>query len=768
MTSIRPIKKLLVANRGEIACRILRTSKKLNIKTLAVYSEADKNSIHVKMADEAHFIGEPESQKSYLNQDKIFEVARQRSACAIHPGYGFLSENAEFAERCQDENLIFVGPSAESIRLMGIKNESKRIMIEAGVPAVPGYHGLDQDNDLLLNEARKIGYPIMIKPARGGGGKGMRIVESENEFIEQLESSRRESIKSFGDSTVLLEKYIRRPRHIEVQVFGDLHKNYVYLFERDCSVQRRHQKIIEEAPAPLLSDERRALLGKLAVSAAKAVDYVGAGTVEFIMDNDTGEFYFMEMNTRLQVEHPISEMITNTDLVEWQLKVASGLKLPLKQSELSIDGHAFEARIYAESPRDNFLPQTGKLDFVSFPNSSVINGDIVGNKELKMSATRVDTGVLSGDLISPYYDPMISKLIVWDKDRSRALEKLSKALFQYTIVGVPTNIDFLLSLSTNKSFQDSKVGTDFIDLHRKELFDSMNEYSKSVDVSNKESKDVLNEQQLSSLALISAGVVKIIRDSNKCSPWNVTSVWQTPFGKPLTSFRQIGLPSTKYSFKLLLDNSESAISVSYQPINSMESNKAIISVEGFADGENISFKFYDNDKNNKIGVEILNNNCEQQLNETKQQATGAKQLFNLKYISQSVYDSLLNCTTIVIQDSSGRNRSLKFAPNNPFAASQNLLTANGQASSSSSSSSSDINSASSSPLIARSPMPGIIERVLVAKQESVKSGQSLVIMNAMKMEYTLKASVDGIVEAINCKAGDVVAKDKILVKLRDS
>ena len=343
--------KILVANRGEIACRVMNTARRLRIKTVAVYSEADRHSRHVSMADEAICIGPAASAESYLRSDKILAVAKQFGAQAVHPGYGFLSENAAFSEQCGKHGIVFVGPPASAIREMGSKSESKKIMINAGVPVVPGYHGDEQSLEFLKAEADKIGYPVLIKAVSGGGGKGMRIVERASDFAAMLESSRRESIKSFGDDKVLVEKYLKRPRHVEVQVFADTHGNAVHLYERDCSVQRRHQKILEEAPAPGLPEEIRQDLGRQAVNAALAVKYVGAGTVEFIMDADTGKFFFMEMNTRLQVEHPITEMITNTDLVEWQLRVAAGNRLPLLQPEIRREGHAFEARIYAENPR---------------------------------------------------------------------------------------------------------------------------------------------------------------------------------------------------------------------------------------------------------------------------------------------------------------------------------------------------------------------------------------------------------------------------------
>ncbi|XP_025863017.2 methylcrotonoyl-CoA carboxylase subunit alpha, mitochondrial isoform X1 [Vulpes vulpes] len=456
-TTGRNITKLLIANRGEIACRVIRTAKKMGIRSAAVYSEADRNSMHVEMADEAYSIGPAPSQQSYLSMEKIIQVAKISAAQAIHPGYGFLSENMEFAELCKQEGIIFVGPPSSAIKDMGIKSTSKSIMAAAGVPVVEGYHGEDQSDQCLREHAGRIGYPVMIKAVRGGGGKGMRIVRSEEEFQEQLESARREAKKSFNDDAMLIEKFVDTPRHVEVQVFGDYHGNAVYLFERDCSVQRRHQKIIEEAPGPGIKPDVRKKLGEAAVRAAKAVNYVGAGTVEFIMDSKHN-FYFMEMNTRLQVEHPITEMITGTDLVEWQLRIAAGEKIPLSQEEVTLQGHAFEARIYAEDPANNFMPGAGPLVHLSTPQ-----GDL---------CTRIETGVRQGDEVSVHYDPMIAKLVVWATDRQAALTKLRYSLRQYHIVGLHTNIDFLLSLSGHPEFEAGNVHTDFIAQHHKELFPS--------------------------------------------------------------------------------------------------------------------------------------------------------------------------------------------------------------------------------------------------------------------------------------------------------
>ncbi|KAM9797811.1 methylcrotonoyl-CoA carboxylase subunit alpha, mitochondrial [Syngnathus typhle] len=452
---VRRIEKVLIANRGEIACRVMRTAKKMGVRSVAVYSDADRHSMHVAMADEAYHIGPPAPQQSYLNMGKVLEVAKKSGSHAVHPGYGFLSENTEFAEACKENGIIFIGPPSSAIRDMGIKSTSKHIMSAAGVPIIGGYHGDDQSDERLRAEAEKIGYPVMIKAVRGGGGKGMRIARSDSEFLEQLQSARREATKSFNDDVMLIEKFVEDPRHVEVQVFGDMHGNAVYLFERDCSVQRRHQKIIEEAPGPGIDAEVRRKLGEAAVRAAKAVNYVGAGTVEFIMDAQHN-FFFMEMNTRLQVEHPVSEMITGTDLVEWQLRVAAGERLPLLQDDITLTGHSFEARIYAEDPNNDFLPGAGPLLHLSAPPSD--------------QHTRIETGVRQGDEVSVHYDPMIAKLVVWGEDRCAALKKLRYCLRQYNIVGLSTNIDFLLSLSGHPQFEAGNVSTGFIPQHYADLF----------------------------------------------------------------------------------------------------------------------------------------------------------------------------------------------------------------------------------------------------------------------------------------------------------
>ncbi|MDE1546706.1 acetyl/propionyl/methylcrotonyl-CoA carboxylase subunit alpha [Dechloromonas agitata] len=447
--------KILIANRGEIACRVIKTARRMGIRTVAVYSEADANARHVRLADEAVLLGPAAARESYLVADKIIEACKRTGAQAVHPGYGFLSENEEFAEALAANDITFIGPPASAIRAMGSKSEAKKLMGKAAVPLTPGYHGDDQTPDLLHKEADQIGYPVLIKAAAGGGGKGMRLVEKSADFPDALASCKREAISSFGDDHVLIEKYITKPRHIEIQVFADTLGNCVYLFERDCSVQRRHQKVLEEAPAPGMPEERRRQMGEAAVAAAKAVGYVGAGTVEFIAMQD-GTFYFMEMNTRLQVEHPVTEMITGQDLVEWQLRVAAGQPLPLKQEQLEIRGHALEARIYAEDANKGFLPATGQLIRLAPPAESI--------------NVRVDTGVEEGDEITPFYDPMIAKLIVWDETRDGALARMRQALADYQVAGLTTNIDFLSRLVACPAFAGADLDTGLIERQKDFLF----------------------------------------------------------------------------------------------------------------------------------------------------------------------------------------------------------------------------------------------------------------------------------------------------------
>ena len=495
------INKLLIANRGEIACRVIKTANAQGIKTIAVYSDADKNALHVQMADEAVYLGPSPSKESYLRGELIIEKAKELGVDAIHPGYGFLSENAEFANLCAKNNIIFVGPPASAIEAMGSKSAAKHIMEKAGVPLVPGYHGDDQSEAVLKGAADEMGYPVLLKAAAGGGGKGMRQVWSEKEFSQALNAAKRESMASFGDDHMLVEKYLTRPRHVEIQVFCDTHGNGVYLFERDCSVQRRHQKIIEEAPAPNMSQSVREKMGEAAILAAKAINYVGAGTVEFLLDEDDS-FYFMEMNTRLQVEHPVTEMITREDLVHWQLTIAEGKPLPKQQNELTLTGHAFEARIYAEDPNNEFLPSTGTLRLLRTPKEN----DVV----------RVDTGVVEGDEVSVFYDPMIAKLVVWGENREIALKRLISALGDYYIDGVSTNIDFLKRVATHPAFVAAELTTTFVEKHHDSLFSATSEDAASDDT----------QVNIPVMALLSLLNRKVSRSDKTPSVWSTVGAWR--------------------------------------------------------------------------------------------------------------------------------------------------------------------------------------------------------------------------------------------------
>lgn len=452
MPIVEKLPSILIANRGEIACRVIRTARRLGLRTIAVYSDADAQALFVQMADEAWHIGPAPARESYLDAGRILTVAKEAGAACIHPGYGFLSENADFAEACAAAGIVFVGPPASAIRAMGLKDAAKALVETANVPVVPGYHGAEQGVDFLSREAQRIGYPVLIKAVAGGGGKGMKKVDRPEDFADALSSAQREGQNAFGDARVLVEKYVLSPRHVEIQVFGDSHGNVVHLYERDCSLQRRHQKVIEEAPAPGMSAEVRAAMGKAATEAAKAVGYVGAGTVEFIADGREGlradRFYFMEMNTRLQVEHPVTEAIMGLDLVELQLRVAAGEPLGFSQADVTATGHAVEARLYAEDPEKGFLPSTGKLWALQFPEGEGI---------------RIDTGVEAGDTVTPFYDPMIAKVIAHGATRDEALDRLGAALGDTVVAGPRTNLAFLKKLTEAKGFREGLFDTGFIE-----------------------------------------------------------------------------------------------------------------------------------------------------------------------------------------------------------------------------------------------------------------------------------------------------------------
>ncbi len=486
---------VLIANRGEIACRVIATCRRLRIRTVAVYSDADANSRHVRLADQAVRIGPPPARESYLAVEAVIDAARWTGAQAIHPGYGFLAENAAFAEACARAGIVFIGPPPAAIRAMGSKAAAKELMRKAGVPLTPGYDGGNQEAKFLENQADGIGYPVMIKANAGGGGKGMRRVEEREQFQAALASCKREAAAAFGDDSVLLEKYVVAPRHVEVQVFGDSHGNIVSIFERDCSVQRRHQKVIEEAPAPLIAHEQREGLGRAAREAARAVGYKGAGTVEFLFDRD-GNFYFMEMNTRLQVEHPVTEMITGLDLVEWQLRVAAGEPLPLKQEELTMRGHAIEARIYAEDPKNDFLPSIGRLVHLRAPATP--------------NHLRIDTGVEQGDTITPFYDPMIAKLIVWDETRDLAVRRLGAALAEYQIVGVANNVDFLHLLVSSPSFREANLDTGLIEREKNWIWPKHTECSDTALL----------------FAILKMVLGEVARSAALASPWAALDGWR--------------------------------------------------------------------------------------------------------------------------------------------------------------------------------------------------------------------------------------------------
>ena len=653
--------KILIANRGEIACRVIKTARRLGIRTVAVYSDADRKALHVTMADEAVHIGASPSRESYLVGSKIIAAAIRTNARAIHPGYGFLSENAEFSEQCQSAGLMFIGPPASAIRAMGSKSAAKTIMGEACVPLVPGYHGADQSDSKLRGSAHDMGYPVLLKAVAGGGGKGMRQVWSADEFDQALSAARREAKSSFGNDDMLIEKYLTKPRHVEVQIFCDQNGSGVYLFERDCSVQRRHQKVIEEAPAPNMPQGLRESIGDTAVRAAQAIGYVGAGTVEFLLDED-GSFYFMEMNTRLQVEHPVTEMITGQDLVEWQLRVAAGEALPKTQSELQINGHAFEARIYAEDPDNDFLPVTGKLSFLRPPPES--------------EHVRVDTGVIQGDDVSIYYDPMIAKLIVWDETRERALARLARALSEYRVRGVVTNTAFLYNLATSDPFKQAELDTGFIEKHRLKIF-----HEQDVELDN-----LVPLACLSILLQREANTTDTER-SDKTSPWNALNGWR--LNAPAS--QRIRLVAHEVVHELVVEEQ-----------GALEDRRFCIEWNGH-----------------------------------RYQASG-------ELNGDELYADLNGLRLRAMFDSQGDNHWL-FTANVAFEFALAQPDCGEET---------DTDADSGLGLVA--PMNGTIVAVMVEAGQRVKVGDPLFVMEAMKMEYTIQAKVDGEVKAIYYSTGDLV------------
>lgn len=666
---------LLIANRGEIACRVAASAHRLGLRTVAVYSDADANSRHVAACDDAVHIGGSEPRASYLRGDVILEAARRTGAKAIHPGYGFLSENEGFAQACANAGIIFVGPPVSAIAAMGSKSAAKTLMDKAGVPLVPGYHGDNQDSQFLKEQADAMGYPVLIKASAGGGGKGMRIVESSAAFAEALISCKREAASSFGDDKVLIERYLKKPRHIEIQVFADTQGNCVYLFERDCSVQRRHQKVIEEAPAPGMTEDRRRAMGEAAVAAAKAVGYVGAGTVEFIVEPD-GRFYFMEMNTRLQVEHPVTEMITGHDLVEWQLRVAAGEPLPVTQEELSITGHAIEARIYAENPDNGFLPSIGTLSTLNFPaHVAFQNGDI-----------RVDGGVQAGDTITPFYDPMIAKLIVRGADRDQARARMVQALGEIQNVGVQTNIAFLRRLMLDPAFAASDLDTGLIERQHDSLFPPATALPDST------------------LALASAAVLahqgllnsSLRRNAVHVDPWAQTDGWR--------------------------------LNGAYHQAIGLQSHDGLHELEVSREGEQWTYTH---------GEQSLSLEWQAQAMAPRQyrmriRLDGADASATVIVHRETVH-VFANGGVDVLQIHDAVAHS--FEESNTHAGG---LTA---------------------------PMPGKIISISVKAGDKVKSGDALLVMEAMKMEHTIHAPADGTVEELFFAVGDQVGDGVELIAI---
>ncbi|BDR20057.1 acetyl/propionyl/methylcrotonyl-CoA carboxylase subunit alpha [Vibrio diabolicus] len=660
-------KRILIANRGEIACRIIKTAKSMAIETVAVYSEADRSSLHVKQADFAEFIGPAPASESYLDIDAIIDAAKKWQADAIHPGYGFLSENPKLAKACSENDIVFIGPSTSAIEAMGSKSQAKAIMSEANVPLVPGYHGTDNSIEHLSAEAEKIGYPVMLKATQGGGGKGMRVVNSAAELPLAIDGAQREALSSFGDKQLLVEKCILQPRHVEIQVFADQHGNCVYLSDRDCSIQRRHQKVVEEAPAPGLSDELRKQMGEAAIQAAQAIDYVGAGTVEFLLDS-RGQFYFMEMNTRLQVEHPVTELITGVDLVEWQFKVAAGECLPISQSEITHNGHSIELRIYAEDADNDFMPSTGRIDYLQEP---------ISDSNVRLAFLRVDSGVTQDDTISEYYDPMISKLIVWGQTRDIALKQLKQALTQYHVRGVTTNIGYLHSIISQPAFAEIELDTGFLITHQQGI----------------------NEQQSvsDSIWLTLAAVAR----------------WNDLISKNDSST----LPSpTKRGFRLSVDNvyrfnfTNANVNHQVRLHQSPQDTEAHFTVRC---GEELhQVTLLEND--NPFIVDID----------------------NVRYTFNALNDE--QKTTVFYL---GQQRTFAHQPS--------FESPKGK----------------DDELSPTAPLNGVISAVMVNKGDKVAAGDPLLVLEAMKMEYTITAPVAATVDEVFYQHGDQVQHGSILLHL---
>lgn len=653
--------KILIANRGEIACRIIKTAQRLGIKCVAIYSEADLNARHVTLADEAFLLGPSPSEQSYLCAEKIIKICKQSAVQAVHPGYGFLSENTQFAEALAANDICFIGPPSSAIAAMGSKSVAKEIMEKANVPIVPGYHSANQEPKQLKQASIECGYPQLLKAVAGGGGKGMRIVKSADEFDAALNSTRREAQKAFGNTDMLIERYLTQTRHVEVQVFCDQQGQGIYLAERDCSLQRRHQKVIEEAPAPDLSDQTRKIIGETAVRAAQAIDYVGAGTVEFLYNPD-GTFYFMEMNTRLQVEHPITEMITDLDLVEWQLRIAFGETLPLTQDQLKINGHALEARIYAEDPDNDFLPATGRLKYLSTPEEN--------------DYLRIDTGVIQNDDISIYYDPMIAKLITWGETREAAINRMVNALREYRIAGVKTNTRFLLQLVNSLPFRKQQINTDFIETHHELLFTQQRQ-DRHWFLAIAATYFLQRHQQ--------ADTIK----GDQYSPFNQRNNWRLNRVEP-------------YATKIVTDQETYEIEVIVEP-----------------DGYNITV----DQTSYAISATLIEDRIS--LNIEGQQLT-------VHYFEDN--DQL----TLFYQGE-------QFQCQRPSLALNELDTAVDGA--------------------LKAPMNGIIVAIGVEKEQQVKQGDCLIIMEAMKMEHSITAPCDSVVKNIYFAQGDQVNEGSRLIEL---
>ncbi|PIT78988.1 acetyl/propionyl/methylcrotonyl-CoA carboxylase subunit alpha [Limnohabitans sp. B9-3] len=694
--------KILIANRGEIACRVAATARKLGIKTVAVYSDADAQAKHVQVCDEAVHIGGSAPKDSYLRWERILQAAQDTGAQAVHPGYGFLSENEDFAKACAAAGLVFIGPPASAIQAMGLKAASKQLMEKAGVPLVPGYHGADQDPALLQREADHMGYPVLIKASAGGGGKGMRIVEKTADFAEALASCKREAINSFGDDAVLVEKYVQRPRHIEIQVFGDTHGNCVYLFERDCSVQRRHQKVLEEAPAPGMTEALRKQMGEAAVAAAKAVNYVGAGTVEFIVEQtgydspESMKFFFMEMNTRLQVEHPVTEAITGLDLVEWQLRVASGEPLPLRQDQLRIQGHAIEARICAENPDNNFLPATGTLSVYRKPACSSFE---IPNTSHTGLSVRIDDGVREGDSISPFYDSMVAKLIVHGDAREQALARLDEALAQTRIVGLTTNVQFLRRVIQTDSFARAKLDTALIQREDKALFG----------------------QEPLGLALTTAAVVASTLQREAALTGN------DPFSRR-DGWRAYGVATRRFGFvfhgqaqtALLTYGHDGTTQLAMEAVVHAPSAHAAIETVGTPLPQPVAGALTWRAEGDQLAIAFADQQARVQVFMHVEGGDDVAHVFAPQGATRiTVVDALAHAGEV--QEAGGR------------------LTA---------------------------PMPGKVVSFSVNVGDKVKAGQPLAMMEAMKMEHTMAAPADGEVLELLYAPGDQVAEGAELLKLK--